>query len=168
MKHFTINTAPPMSNGLMLAALSGPHDMAQSATTALKHLMQQDRVVTFTQADPDGLFIYNNLSPDYQVAADLARSVQQFTRSAGKRLLNLEQQESDFRKAVDAAVARNPMLASIVLAAEQAESQRKNQRNNQDKTELGDISPEEMTLEVEQFLRAERENDRENGQDSRH
>ena len=82
--------------------------------------------------------------------------------------MNLEQQESDFRKAVDAAVARNPMLASIVLAAEQAESQRKNQRNNQDKTELGDISPEEMTLEVEQFLRAERENDRENGQDSRH
>ena len=63
MKHFTINTAPPMSNGLMLAALSGPHDMAQSATTALKHLMQQDKVVTFAQADPDGLFIYNNLSP---------------------------------------------------------------------------------------------------------
>ena len=64
MKHFTIDTAPPMSNGLMIAALSGPQDVAQSATTALKHLMQQDRVVTFAQADPDGLFIYNTFTPN--------------------------------------------------------------------------------------------------------
>ena len=288
MKHFTIDTAPPMSNGLMLTALSGPQDVAQSATTALKHLMQRDEAVTFAQADPDGLFIYNTFTPhlkreqesglvtivwpmlelhhagpgdepgpvfltgwrpqigmhgliddlgeiaemcgvrnmihltsgygeqphtrptiisalattphemslgtepnavpledavlmqaclvkdmgyfsicghvsrylsmipDYQVAADLARSIQQFTRSAGKPLLDLEQRESEFRKTVEEVVASNPMLASIVLAAEQAESERENQRE----TGLGDINPEEMALEVEQFLRAERENDK--------
>ena len=64
MKHFTIDTAPPMSNGLMLTALSGPQDVAQSATTALKHLMQRDEAVTFAQADPDGLFIYNTFTPN--------------------------------------------------------------------------------------------------------
>ena len=63
MKHFTIDTAPPMSNGLMLTALSGPQDVAQSATTALKHLMQRDEAVTFAQANPDGLFIYNSSTP---------------------------------------------------------------------------------------------------------
>ena len=64
MKHFTIDTAPPMSNGLMIAALSGPQDVAQSATIALKHLMQRDEAVTFAQADPDGLFIYNIFTPN--------------------------------------------------------------------------------------------------------
>ena len=296
MKHFTIDTAPPMSNGLMIAALSGPQDVAQSSTIALKHLMKRDEAVTFAQADPDGLFIYNTFTPslkrdqesglvtivwpqlelhhagpgdepgpvfltgwrpqigmhgliddlgeiaemcgvrnmihltsgygeqphtrptiisalattphknpelyeimmslgaepnavpledpvlvqaclvkdmgylsicghvsrylsmipDYQVAADLARSIQQFTRSAGKPLLDLEQQESEFRKTVEEAVANNPALASVVLAAEQAESERENQME----TGLGDINPEEMALEVEQFLRAERENDK--------
>ena len=296
MKHFTIDTAPPMSNGLMIAALAGPQDVALSATTALKHLMQRDEAVTFAQADPDGLFIYNNFTPtlkrdlesgmvtivwpqlelhhtgpgdepgpvfltgwrpqigmhgliddlgeiaemcgvrnmihltsgygeqphtrptiisalatsphenpelyeitmslgrephavpledavlmqaclvkdmgylsicghvsrylsmipDYQVAADLARSIQQFTRSAGKPLLDLEQKESEFQKDVKEAVASNPALASIVLAAEQEE----NQRQNQMETGLGDINPEEMALEVEQFLRAKRENDK--------
>ena len=63
MKHFIIDTAPPMSNGLMIAALAGPQDVALSATTALKHLMQRDEAVTFAQADPDGLFIYNNSTP---------------------------------------------------------------------------------------------------------
>ena len=296
MKHFTIDTAPPMSNGLMLTALSGPQDVAQSATTALKHLMQRDEAVTFAQADPDGLFIYNSstphlkrnqesglvtivwpmlelhhagpgdepgpvfltgwrpqigmqgliqdlgeiaemcgvrnmihltsgygdqphtrptiisalattphenpelyeiimglgkepnavpledavlvqaclvkdmgylsvcghvsrylgMIPDYQVAADLARSIQKFTRSAGKPLEDLEQKESEFQKAVKEAVAQNPMLASMVEAAEQAESERENRRE----TGLGNINPEEMALEVEQFLRAERENDK--------
>ena len=47
----------------MLTALSGPHNVAQSATTALNHLMEQDEAVTFAHADPDGLFIYNNFSP---------------------------------------------------------------------------------------------------------
>ena len=296
MNHFTIDTAPPMSNGLMIAALAGPQDVAQSATTALKHLMQRDEAVTFAQAEPDGLFIYNNstpnlkrnqesgqvtivwpmlelhhagpgdepgpvfltgwrpqigmhgliqdlgeiaemcgvrnmihltsgygdqphtrptiisalatthhenpelykiimslgkepnavpledavlmqaclvkdmgylsvcghvsrylsMSPDYQVAADLARSIQKCTRSAGKPLEDLEQQESEFQKVVKEAVASNPLLASIVEAAEQAERERENQRENG----LGDINPEEMALEVEQFLRAERENDK--------
>ena len=298
MKHFIIDTAPPMSNGLMIAALAGPQDVALSATTALKHLMQRDEAITFAQADPDGLFIYNNSSPtlkrdqesglvtivwpqlelhhagpgdepgpvfltgwrpqigmhgliddlgeiaemcgvrnmihltsgygdqphtrptiisalatsphenpelyeitmslgkepnarpledavlmqaclvkdmgylsvcghvsrylgmipDYQVAADLARSVQQFTRSAGKPLEDLERMESEFRRTVEEAVASNPLLASIVAAAEQAE------RENQRETGLGDINPEEMARElnreVEQFLRAERENDK--------
>ncbi len=296
MKHFTIETTPPISNGLMLAALSGPHDVAQSATTALEHLMQQDEIVTFAQADPDGLFIYNNftphlerneksglvsikwpmlelhhtgpgdepgpvfltgwrphigmqglirdlgeiaqmcgvrniihltsgygdrahtrptiisamattphdnpelneimmklgaepnalpledaalaqacltkamgylsvcghvprylgMNPDYRVAADLAWSVQKFTRSAGKPLENLAQQESEFRKTIEEKVARNPLLASIVEASEHAEDQRK----NRGETGLENIKPEEMALEVEQFLRAERENDK--------
>ena len=99
---------------------------------------------------------YLSMSPDYQVAADLARSIQKFTRSAGKPLEDLEKQESEFRKAVEEAVASNPLLASIVEAAEQAESERQNQME----TGLGDINPEEMALEVEQFLRAERENDK--------
>ena len=296
MKHFTIETTPPISNGLMLTALSGPHNVAESATTALDHLMQQDEIVTFAQADPDGLFIYNtfiphlerdeesglvsiewptlelhhtgaggepgpvfltgsrphigmrgliqdlgeiaqlcgvrniihltsgsgnrahtrptiisalattprnnpelneiltklevepnalpledavlvqacltkgmgylsvcghvphylSMSPNYRVAADLARSVQQFTRSAGKPLENLEQRESEFREIIKESMARNPLLASIVEASEHAE----NQRKNREETGLGNINPEEMALEVEQFLRAERENDK--------
>ena len=300
MKHFTIEKTPPISNGLMLTALSGPHNVAESATTALDHLMQQDEIVTFAQADPDGLFIYNtfiphlerdkesglvsiewptlelhhtgaggepgpvfltgsrphigmmgltqdlgeiaqlcgvrnminltsgygdrahtrptiisamastphdnpelneimtklevepnalpledavlvhafltkgmgylsvcghvprylSMSPDYQVAAALARSVQQFTRSAGKPLENLEQRESEFREIIKESMARNPLLASIVEASEYAEDQRK----NREETGLGNINPEEMALEVEQFLRAERENDK----DSKH
>ena len=296
MKHFTIETTPPISNGLMLTALSGPHDVAQSATTALNHLMEQDEAVTFAHADPDGLFIYNNftphlerdeknglvsiqwpmlelhhagpgdepgpvfltgwrphigmlglsqdlgeiakmcgvrniihltsgygdrahtrptiisaiattpsdnpelseilmkvgaepnampledavlvqacltkgmgylsvcghvprylgMSPDYRVAAALARSVQQFTRSAGKPLGNLEQQESEFGEIVKEAVAHNPLLASIIETSEREEDQRK----NRGETGLGNVNPEEMALEVEQFLRAERENDK--------
>ena len=253
MKHFTIETTPPISNGLMLTALSGPHNVAESATTALDHLMQQDEIVTFAQADPDRLFIYNtfiphlerdkesglvsiewpslelhhtgaggepgpvfltgwrphigmkgliqdlgeiaqlcgvrniihltsgsgnrahtrptiisalattprnnpelneiltklevepnalpledavlvqacmtkgmgyisvcghvphylNMSPNYRVAADLAQIVQQFTRSAGKPLENLEQRESEFREIIKESMASNPLLRTI-------------------------------------------------------
>ena len=66
---------------------------------------------------------YLGMIPDYQVAADLARNIQKFTRSAGKPLEDLERMESEFRRTVEEAVASNPLLASIVAAAEQAERQ---------------------------------------------
>ena len=63
MKHFNIKTEPPPSNGMMLVALSGPHDVAQAATTALQHLLQQEGAVPFGDAHPDGLYIYSQVMP---------------------------------------------------------------------------------------------------------
>ena len=63
MKHFTTTGAPPPNNGLMLVALSGPHDVGRAASTALEQLMRREETLMFAEADPDGLFIYNHLSP---------------------------------------------------------------------------------------------------------
>ena len=63
MKHFTTTGAPPRNNGLMLVALSGPHDVGRAASTALEQLMRREEAVMFAEADPDGLFIYNHLYP---------------------------------------------------------------------------------------------------------
>ena len=63
MKHFTTTGAPPPNNGLMLIALSGPHDVGRAASTALEQLMRREEALMFAEADPDGLFIYNHLSP---------------------------------------------------------------------------------------------------------
>ena len=54
-------------------------------------------------------------------------------------------------------MARNPLLASIIL---RHRSMRRDKRKNRGEPGLGNVSPEEMALEVEQFLRAERENDK--------
>ena len=63
MKHFTTTGAPPRNNGLMLVALSGPHNVGRAASTALEQLMRREEAVLFAEAEPDELFIYNQLSP---------------------------------------------------------------------------------------------------------
>ena len=73
MKHFTIEATPPTSNGIMLAALSGPHDAAEAATTALEHLLQQEGAVRFAKTNPDGLYIYSSVLPRMERSDDRVR-----------------------------------------------------------------------------------------------
>ena len=63
MKHITTLKAPPISNGIMLAALAGHNDTCQAASTALEFLIRQEGAAPFAQADPDGVFIYNQHQP---------------------------------------------------------------------------------------------------------
>ena len=63
MKHITTLKAPPISNGIMLAALEGHNDTCGAASTALEFLIRREGAVPFAQADPDGIFIYNQHQP---------------------------------------------------------------------------------------------------------
>ncbi len=66
-KHLKFDHEPPASNGLMLAALDGPHNAGLSATTALGHLMEQAGATRFAQIYPDAVFTYDQNHPQAEM-----------------------------------------------------------------------------------------------------
>ena len=63
MIHLEDIAQPRPSNGVMLAALKGPHDPMMAASIALQHLMDRDGTELLAQGKPDQLYIYSHLVP---------------------------------------------------------------------------------------------------------